>query len=290
MNRQTKLIAICIYTALFLLQSKVNAQLRIHPIFGGVFLFQNITNKSKEIHNSYKVVNTNPIYGIGLEYVNNKMRFNFDFLPEHPIGYNYSITSIPGYHYAPNENVLCFKIGRQLDKNISLLRPFKFKVIKDGYTFTFERKTSKSNLYLINSKVIPTLGLRYSIIYTNTSREDRSSANYTNQYHSSWKYEAYIPEKINNQSIITRSNNLYLSLGTTFQFFSKKREYFALHVEFNKGFFTYLDTKIMYREYGVTEWKSKRLYSRGSNITCTASYPITLVNKKGKRRKDRPKN
>ena len=115
----------------------------------------------------------------------------------------------------------------------------------------------------------------------------RQIANYTNQYHSSWKYEPYIPEKINNQSIITRSNNLYLSLGTTFQFFSTKREYFPLHVEFNKGFFTYLDTKIMYREYGVTEWKSKRLYSRGSNISCTASYPITLVNKKGKRRKDR---
>jgi hypothetical protein len=263
------------------------SQIRVHPIVGGLFLFQNIENKTKQIHHSYRLNRTLPITGIGIEYIHNRTRINLNYMPESWIAYHVSFQMSNFGGYSGSEDIVCLKIGKELKKRVSWIKAPKMKY--NGNAFVLEEMQQKTNKYLVNFKIIPYVGIRASKISDTGFQEKNFSFNINSNspYFQSVGYEYYIPYTIFDKPIIRKKNNLYLTFGTTLQFFSYKRDRLAIHFEYNKGLSTILDTYLVYKKIEDTEWSLKRLYSRGSNIAITASYPITILNKKGERRKDR---
>jgi hypothetical protein len=228
--------------------------------------------------------------GAGIEYIRNKFRANFNYAfgsGGSVIGYNFNVQNLSGGSYAGAELIFSLDAGYELNKKISLIRLPKVKY--NGQAFVLENLEKYSNRYLLNFKIIPFVGFKASKISDKSFQGESISFNIgsNNSFYTSIDYEFFIPYKIYDKPIIRRDNNLYLSLGTTLQFFSYKKDRLAIHFEYRKGFFAYLDTFILYRKIGETDWQSKRLYSRGSCFSITASYPITILNKKGERYRDR---
>ena len=265
----------------------IKAQLRVHPIGGGLFLFQNIENKTKQIHHSYRPDRIMPITGIGIEFILNRTRLSINYMPESVIGYHISFLRSNSGSFSGSEDIVCLKIGKELKKRVSWIKAPKAKY--NGNAFVLEEMQQKTNKYLVNFKIIPYVGIRASKISDMNFQEKNFSFNINSNspYFQSVGYEYYIPYTIFDKPIIRKTSNTYLTLGTTIQFFSYKRDKLAIHIEYNKGLSTILDTYIVYRKIEETAWSFKRLYSRGSNISVTASYPITILNKKGERYRDR---
>ena len=263
------------------------SQIRVHPIGGGLFLFQNTINNTNDIHSSYKLKRTMPITGIGIEFIHYRTRLTLNYMPESWIGYNNAFYTNSMHDYSGSEDIVCLKIGKELKKRVSWIKAPKAKY--NGNAFVLEEMQQKTNKYLVNFKIIPYVGIRASKISDMNFQEKNFSFNINSNspYFQSVGYEYYIPYTIFDKPIIRKTSNTYLTLGTTIQFFSYKRDKLAIHIEYNKGLSTILDTYIVYRKIEETAWSLKRLYSRGSNLSITASYPITILNKKGERYRDR---
>jgi hypothetical protein len=178
-------------------------------------------------------------------------------------------------------------------KNLYL---FSLNLGKETHTFNFFKEKNVVRLYdrddnIIRSiqkyylrfSIIPYLGFSYNIVQKK-GNEYNIIDGYSVSNGDGYKIKSFVGA---NHDYILKSHGISLQTGTRIQFKRNEKNMFCLHLLLNISLQKYYENNVMYKLEEKPSWFSAKFITRGHFFGIYASYPITILNKKGERYRDR---
>jgi hypothetical protein len=301
-----------------IVSSTLVAQLKIYPTFG----FSSVKNRM--VGDSYYIKAKNDVFsgayfGFSLEKkLSGKLQFGFDYNLA-SIGLSYTTTDyVEGYAYIGNEIIHNMKHGilhkvrfspsnstygsqtvisakmHWLSSDIHLLKRSVSRdrqIVQDG---------GVNPRYFFNFSFQPFMGLGFNRVgttnwvygYPSDSLSGSGGGGFSIGGTDVGYFEKTSYEKAGD-AIIKNRHGMSLQAGFRIQFKKQGKDILALNFIYSQGFVTMLESLFIItidRRFSqpITPVKVNQTFaSRGSFLAIYASYPITILNKKGERYRDR---
>ena len=158
--------------------------------------------------------------------------------------------------------------------------------VLDGYN----RKNKK---YLLNFEVLPFFGLDYNKVNHNTHWDgfDPKMFSDTSDAPSTISFGSLAPFTYikygSGDKVVKNYHGASIQFGFRIQFKKQDKDRLLINFLYNQGLVPLLYSPLMYYNSSLDYTIKSNFQSRGTFWSINASYPITIVNKKGERRSDR---
>jgi hypothetical protein len=262
--------------------SNLFSQLKLNLNYGYNYDYHKVIQNSKYIE---KVnFNTYDFKKISLEYAFKKSILEATIFSTH-IGLNPRIIDpVTGFKLANNPFLASQKLY-QLNYQFNLVDIKAIKLPARGVdtTVQFQKR------YLLNFKLLPVIGIawvkvpeiRQGLSYDTSLAIYKSDLNLAKN----WEENIY-----NGGDFRACKNGFSVCVGVKIKSYRKGKEFISFNINYTQGFTTLMQSKyninLKQKDSSVLK-QSANFYSKGSFLAIYASYPLTILNKKGFRRKDR---
>ncbi len=275
--------------ALFIFQQVVYSQIRIVPFFGLQSFDQLNTEVSdKDVFGDSRAY---LFYGIGIE---KKLKSGFFSIKynRNYIGYRYYLhfneksANTSGESILNSRHIINFNYSYLATKELHLFPSIKIKY-KNG-PFIFKEAFQKTGKHFFVFNLQPYIG--YSLSLQNVNAFSKTDNGYKNlpTNNSNYKFRVFEGAKQNPAGRSKIGN--CVQLGIKVQFKSNGKDKLAMNFEYNQGLNVLQVFPVEYKHVKDSNWTIRKILNRGSFFAAYLSYPITIINKKEERNKDRLKS
>ncbi len=276
------------YILLFLVSiSNSFSQLQIHPLLGVSYNGNQIIQGKNQYINARKVQRSDLDEGfLVTQSIGDRYKLNYGYIIG-TLGHGWELSYTQNTPYKsyygsfPNRDlhIFSFNVGRET----KTFQFFKQKIV--GSPFKEEGYIKIQPKYYLRFSLIPFLGFSYNLVNTKTkSNIDENGYSVKGSLLDDYEVKTYVGK---NNAFILKSSGASLQSGTRIQFKRNNKDKFCIHLLLNISFQKYYETNVSYKLKENPNWFSAKFITRGHFFAISLSYPITILNKKGERYRDR---
>lgn len=260
------------------------SQTKLLPILGVAFLGNQIVEGKNEYVDARKYSRSDLDEGFSIIHgLKNNYQLDYGLLIG-SIGRGYEIRDGNGdsfnrtYEYTWHD---LYQISIHLGKESKTFNFIKYK--NQDRPFNDDGYIKIPQKYYLSFTVVPFLGLSYNLVNKGGNAYNMIDG-YSVNKSEDIEVKTYIGD---NNDYILKDRGVSIQSGTRIQFKRKNKDVFSLQFLLNISLQKYFENNIEYKFTNSSTWMTAKFISRGHYAGIYLSYPITLVNKKGERYRDR---
>ena len=262
------------------------SQLQIHPLLGVSYNGNQIIQGKNQYINARKVQRSDLDEGfLVTQSIGDRYKLNYGYIIgtlghgwELSYNQNTSYKSYYGVFSSHDLHIFSFNVGRET-KTFQFL---KQKIV--GSPFKEEGYIKIQPKYYLRFSLIPFFGFSYNLVNSNGIPYNIKDW-YSVRKDEDLEVKTYVGR--GNKAYILKTGGASLQSGTRIQFKRNDKDKFCIHLLLNISFQKYYETNVSYKLKENPNWFSAKFITRGHFFAISLSYPITIINKKGERYRDR---
>jgi hypothetical protein len=262
----------------------LNAQIKLYPEVGIAFSQSNMLKPNPNIVAAKNIFGSYTGFGIYKSVGNNKyLHINFSntvawLRANHAVVQKTKGKSLHDKIFFPDSRMTATGVN---------LRNFTLSYSQEFLLFNFGKNKS-INLSPIGGISLNKIAKHWIPKNNFTGIIDTNSINTLNLQDSQFLYVGNGNNKVFGDKFIKNYWGMSLQFGFLIQFKKEEKDRMALHFRYNQGLsmLLYSPFKTMFKDQNGEYWESE-FASRGTFWSVSLSYPITILNKKGERYRDR---